>query len=155
MKLKSWLEEDQDDRPFAEILPFPADKFKLSKKHIRRAIDHSNNSALGPDGIKFATWRKLGPLAVSTLFDAFQDMTAEGGPEMMAEQYQEYSLYYNMKYREYREYRENIYIYIYIERERVDSQEYRVWSREYTTLYSLLSALYSLLSSLYTLYIIL
>ena len=91
VRLKLWLEEDQDDRPFAEFLPFPADKFKLTKKHIRRAIDHSNNSAPGPDGIPFAAWRKLGPLAVSTLFDAFQDMTAEGGPERMAEQYPDFN----------------------------------------------------------------
>ena len=54
VRFKMWLEEDQDHRPCSELLSFPADNFKLSMNHIRRSIDHSDNSAPGPDGISFA-----------------------------------------------------------------------------------------------------
>ena len=76
-----WLEEDRDHRPVTELVLFPVEDFKLCRKHVRRAIDKSNNSVPGPDGIPFAVWRSLG----------FQDMTSEGGPEMTADQYQDFN----------------------------------------------------------------
>jgi len=85
------LQEDTANRPASETTPFTDDLFRLRKRHVRNAVDHSNSSAPGPDGIPFSVWRKLGPLAVDILFGAFQDMTAEGGPERMADQYPDFN----------------------------------------------------------------
>jgi hypothetical protein len=90
-KLKIWLEEDRAHRCEAELAPFPEQPCRLRKRHLRKAVEHSNNSAPGPDGIPFAAWRKLGPLAIDTLFDAFRDMTSADGPERMAEHYPDFN----------------------------------------------------------------
>ena len=91
IKLKNWLEEDRAHRCEAELAPFPEELGRLRKRHLRKAVEHSNNSAPGPDGIPFAAWRKLGPLAIDTLFDAFRDMTSADGPERMAEHYPDFN----------------------------------------------------------------
>ena len=85
--LHDWLEEDADHKPFKDTAPFPDDRFRLSKKHINRAIRHSNNSAPGPDGIPFLAWRRAKDLSTQILYDAAQVMFSETGPDATAADY--------------------------------------------------------------------
>ena len=87
--LDQWLEEELDHMPLANTAPFPDHTFRLRRRHVRSAIRHTNNSSPGPDGIPFVAWRRLEGLAVDVLFEAFQSMTAEAGPEVTLEEYQE------------------------------------------------------------------
>ena len=49
----------------------------ITRKHIKRAIDNTNNSAAGPDGIPFMAWRKLQPLATHVLLDVTTALTQD------------------------------------------------------------------------------
>ena len=90
-KLHVWLEEDRQARPQEHSTPFPDAAFRIQRQHIRNAIQHSNNSAPGPDGIPFAVWRRLGPLAVDVLFGAFQAAIARDGPATFADSYPDFN----------------------------------------------------------------
>lgn len=51
----------------------------------------SNNSAPGPDGISFLAWRRLGKLAVDTLFEAHVAITGPNGAELLAAGYPDFN----------------------------------------------------------------
>ena len=50
-------------------LPTQAGAWRVRRKDIETAIQHSGNSSPGPDGIPFKAWRALGPLGISILYD--------------------------------------------------------------------------------------
>ena len=52
-------------------------QWSIGFKHTLRAIQHSNNSAPGPDGIPFGVWRALGQFGARVLADVAEVM--EGG----------------------------------------------------------------------------
>ena len=60
-----WIEEDRDNRP-ATHFAGPNDNWKLTVKDFKRALQCSNNSSPGPDGIPFGAWRAIKRLAALT-----------------------------------------------------------------------------------------
>ena len=89
--LDKWLDADNDNKLIKDTLPFDKENFKLRKRHIRKALKLSNNSAPGPDGISFKAWRRLNNLAVDTLYGAFQERVAADGPDNMKDQYPDFN----------------------------------------------------------------
>ncbi len=55
-----------------------------STRDIRRAVDLAGASAPGPDGIPYAAWKRLGPLAVDSLWGALKVLESDGGLEALA-----------------------------------------------------------------------
>lgn len=73
--LRSWLMEDIPPEALSSLPPPEAAAWKLTRKDVQRAVERSPNSSPGPDGILFLAWRKLGPLAISTLFNFYAALT--------------------------------------------------------------------------------
>lgn len=72
-QLNRWLEEEfppAHDGGYQDAhIPPPTDpQWQITPEDIRRAIRHSPNTMPGPDGIPFLAWRRLGDLAVNTLY---------------------------------------------------------------------------------------
>ena len=80
-------------------LPFKQHKWRVSNKHIKQAINTSNNSAPGPDGIPFLAWRTLGHLGASTLLDVADTLASSSNIKLLNEAYwdeaDEYTHHYN------------------------------------------------------------
>jgi len=70
--LDRWLDEDVDNKPLTDVMPFDPSKMQLRKKHIIHALRHSNNSTPGLDGIPFMAWRACVKFSAQILFDAAQ-----------------------------------------------------------------------------------
>eukprot|EP00959_Pyramimonas_sp_CCMP1952_P017522 371969-Pyramimonas_sp.AAC.1 len=66
----------RDDVP-PQVPPPDAGAWALRRSHVQKALEQSPNSAPGPDGLSFAAWRRLGPLAVDVLWNALQAITME------------------------------------------------------------------------------
>jgi exonuclease III len=79
--LNRWIREGASEAERCTDIP------DLNRNHIKQAIDMSKNTSPGPDGIPFLAWKRLKGLASTVLFDAFGEMTAEGGEEKMRESY--------------------------------------------------------------------
>ena len=78
-KMEEWLAQDAARRPPEQRRPFPANQFRLKKKHIRDAIRSSRSSSPGPDGLPFLAWRRVESLAVEVLHETFGDICSEEG----------------------------------------------------------------------------
>ena len=52
-------------------------------KHIRKAIKLAGNSAPGPDGISFQTWRKMGHLGESIIMETVKALTRQDAQLLM------------------------------------------------------------------------
>ncbi|CAK0835549.1 unnamed protein product [Prorocentrum cordatum] len=79
--LEQWV---RDDAP-PQVPPPDAGAWALRRSHVQKALEQSPNSALGPDGLSFAAWRRLGPLAVDVLWNAPQAITMEAEAEYFEE----------------------------------------------------------------------
>eukprot|EP00959_Pyramimonas_sp_CCMP1952_P349269 7317999-Pyramimonas_sp.AAC.1 len=56
-KLDQWTAEDIGTRPLSDTVPLRPSTFRVTRRHIRRAILTAKNSSPGPDGIPFQAWR--------------------------------------------------------------------------------------------------
>ena len=83
--LEAWL---ADDAAFRATGPISSSQYedtppshaglnsvRVSSWHIKKAIQRSGNSAVGPDGIPYAAWRTLSDEAVPILVDALNELT--------------------------------------------------------------------------------
>eukprot|EP00959_Pyramimonas_sp_CCMP1952_P013331 281131-Pyramimonas_sp.AAC.1 len=59
--------------------------WQLRRSDIRRAVSLTTSSAPGPDGVPYLAWRRLGALAVDTLFDAAVELSEEHGRDSLLE----------------------------------------------------------------------
>ena len=50
---------------------------------VRRAIAITGNTSPGPDGVPFEAWRLFGDFAVNLLFEAANDLIADGASEVL------------------------------------------------------------------------
>jgi hypothetical protein len=53
--------------------------WRLRKSDVQRALALTSSSAPGPDGIPYAAWRRLGPLAASVLYEAAGELSQDQG----------------------------------------------------------------------------
>lgn len=78
--LQRWLEQDMASRePERPLLGLPPG-LRLRRRHIKRAIKLTGNTAPGPDGIPFKVWRIFDDL----LFNAFRGLIAEDALDELA-----------------------------------------------------------------------
>ena len=65
----------------AAVQPLLSDgsAWQLRRSDVRKAVDMSSKSSPGPDGVPYAAWRRLGPLAVDTLHAAALELASAGG----------------------------------------------------------------------------
>ena len=86
--IRRWLQHDlhAPDGLAAALHPLLADPtcWRIRREDIVNAIDRTSKSAPGPDGIPYAAWRALGPLAHDTLFAAAQALEASDGLDHLA-----------------------------------------------------------------------
>ena len=75
--LERWVADDTTP----PVPPPGSEAWRLRRRHVQTALDQSPNSAPGPDGLTFAAWRRLGPLAVDVLWSALHEVTATSNPE--------------------------------------------------------------------------
>ena len=75
--LRAWVDQEKASRDAARPLLGLPSGLKLRRRHIKRAVKLTGNTAPGPDGIPFKVWRLFGDLAVDLLFDAFKGLIAE------------------------------------------------------------------------------
>ena len=73
--LRKWLTEHPYGIP--TMLRKDTKAWLLTQQHVEVAIKHSNNSSPGPDGIPYASWRKMGHLAVTVLHEAARQIQEE------------------------------------------------------------------------------
>ena len=84
---REWLREDADspDGLHAAVRPLLAkpEAWELRRADVQKAISQTSSSAPGPDGIPYAAWRRLGPLAASVLFEAAGELSQAYGLNSM------------------------------------------------------------------------
>ena len=64
--LKDWAQEDGSLPDWAGF----EDDWRPSREEMVRVVANTGKSAPGPDGIPYAVWRRLGDLAIDTLYEA-------------------------------------------------------------------------------------
>jgi len=83
--LQQWLREE-----FGEVgeagLP-EASRWKVTRKHIAKAIRMSGNSPPGPDKIPYKAWKALGELGVTILHDMAWEMQKDNSVELIITAY--------------------------------------------------------------------
>ena len=81
--MEDWIKDDlQSPSGLAAALrPLVSDPaaWLISRTDIEKAIRNTTKSAPGPDGIPYAAWRALGPLAVDALHQAAQTLEGSEG----------------------------------------------------------------------------
>ena len=82
-RLQVWLAEDSEERARHGPSHQARRGMQLKRKHIKKALQLSNNSAPGPDGVPYAAWRRLGDTAVDILYDAFGELCGEDAEERL------------------------------------------------------------------------
>lgn len=77
---RKWMQEKKETvHSMHSLLPGEHDVgWKVTRKHVARAIKIAGNSAPGPDGIPFEVWRKLGPLGSSIIHRVLLSSMEEG-----------------------------------------------------------------------------
>jgi hypothetical protein len=77
--LDAWLADIfPPDQPTG--LPAPtSEKWTVRKKDLAWSIKCARDTAPGPDGIPYTAWRRLGPLALDTLYEAMQALATVDG----------------------------------------------------------------------------
>jgi len=73
-KLKEWVADDIEERTHLGELQTLLANLKLARDHIKTALDRSNNSSPGPDGVPYLAWRRLASEAIEVLFEAAEYM---------------------------------------------------------------------------------
>ena len=68
-------------------LPRDSASWQIRRSDIRRAIRLSGSSAPGPDGLPYAVWRRLGPLAETVLHEAAASLSTSGASAEMTAAY--------------------------------------------------------------------
>lgn len=64
------------------VTQIPED-WRLRRSDVRRAVAATSRSAPGPDGVPYAAWRRLGPLAVDILHAAGLELSSTRGVDAM------------------------------------------------------------------------
>ena len=62
-------------------------KWEIRRKDLSRAIQQSNNSAPGPDGLPYKVWRELGETGVDVLWDAMAELHEADALDILNEAY--------------------------------------------------------------------
>ena len=86
-RLQVWLAEDAAERGRRAPSHHNLRGVQLTRRHIRTALSTSNNSAPGPDGLPYAAWRRIGDIAVDTLYEAFRDLCGEDAEGSLTDDY--------------------------------------------------------------------
>ena len=73
-----WLRQDKHNRPPEDAAAVPQEC--VTQEQVLRAIERSNNSAPGPDGIPFRAWRRLATVAAPLLHGALVALASEEAP---------------------------------------------------------------------------
>jgi len=68
-------------------LPSDHDVWKVRPKDLKKALDTSNNSAPGPDGIPFGAWRAVRKAGLTILLDTIECMEQEQAEAVFVEAY--------------------------------------------------------------------
>ena len=91
MALQMWMEELFTKKPDgslrASLLQGDAAQWKVTRKHVQKAVKYSRNSMPGPDGIPAAAYKSLGDYAVDILHGAMQALAHEGAEDRLREAY--------------------------------------------------------------------
>jgi hypothetical protein len=86
--LATWLAEDTADpgglRSAIQPLLSPAGECKDRRRDVHRAVDLVGSSARGPGGIPCTAWKRLGSLAVDSLWGALKVLESDDGLEALA-----------------------------------------------------------------------
>ena len=89
--LGTWVEDDarsrRDDGSVQELMKW----VKVSRKHVVQAIERSNDSSPGPDGIPYRAWWRMGADVVDVLYEALRAMVSEVGPMWMRSRYADFN----------------------------------------------------------------
>jgi len=89
--LDTWVAEDKSAR-IAEDATQQLMRFVVfARSHVKQALDRSNDSAPGPDGVPYKAWRLLGADSVDVLYEALTLMSTEDGPFLMKRNYPEFN----------------------------------------------------------------
>ena len=83
--LKVWLEEDRnaDNSLGKQISDIPVELWMPTAKDIGWALSRGKNSVPGPDGLPYAAWSSLGPLAQNILFNACQALMTSDAQSLL------------------------------------------------------------------------
>ena len=81
--LSRWMAEEFPEG--SGLPPLSDARWRVRRRDVARAIALSPNSAPGPDGIPYAAWRRLGPLAIDLLAAVSRDLSTESGPAHLQE----------------------------------------------------------------------
>ena len=76
-------------RPRAKRPALPTDNhhWRIRRRDMEDAIKYSGNSCPGPDGVPFRAWRRLGALAITTLYEVAQTPQNPNFDAMLEEAY--------------------------------------------------------------------
>ena len=85
------MDEDAADRQANGPSHSPVINCHLSRKHLKKTLKRSNNSAPGPDGLPYGAWRALGDIAIDALFGAFKELSSSDGPSIMQRDYADFN----------------------------------------------------------------
>ena len=94
--LQEWLAEDRATRadgprdgravePPAECAPShrALQNLRISRQHVRLAIQTSKNTSPGPDGIPYRAWRLLGEVAIQTIHEAIKELSSPEAEQLL------------------------------------------------------------------------
>jgi len=90
-KLRQWIEDDMASRRACGELHSKMKDVQLQRWHFQRALDLSNDSSPGPDGIPYGAWRALGDDAIDLLFEAALEMVDPDFSVHMREEYSDFN----------------------------------------------------------------
>lgn len=90
-KLQQWIEDDMASRRACGELRSKMKDVQLQRWHFQRALDLSNDSSPGPDGIPYGAWRALGDDAIDLLFEAALEMADPDFSVHMREEYSDFN----------------------------------------------------------------
>ena len=83
---KQWFRKAFPDGQGLENFPArDAENRRIHRSDVRKAIDLSNKSAPGPDGIPYRIWRQLGGTAVEYIWQASQDLQSDQATDLLEE----------------------------------------------------------------------
>ena len=98
--LDTWLQEElpclQEGFPLPGLPPAGSAAWQLAHSHVEESVARSANSAPGPDGIPYLAWRRLGPLASTTLFEALRDLMTPEGADRLSQFYEDLGGQFNL-----------------------------------------------------------
>ena len=78
-QLQDWLRDTI--QPFGKM---PEEGWRVKRGHVARAINTTNNSSPGPDGIPYAAWRAVAHLATPILHDVINELRQDDWKERLS-----------------------------------------------------------------------